>query len=207
MRVPVLPTLLVGLAVAVMIALGMWQLDRREQKESAIRRLAANISRPPVPFPSPPFGDALLFRRATATCPRVVTWSRESGRSASGMRGWRQIAGCAGEAGKQAFSIQLGISRDFGTTPRFAGGDVRGYISHAPDHRSLLSGMFDRSPTPLMLVADTPPTGLEANPPPDLSAVPNNHLAYAVQWFVFASVAAVIYALALRRRGAGHGPR
>jgi surfeit locus 1 family protein len=30
--------------------------------------------------------------------------------------------------------------------------------------------------------------------------VPNNHLAYAVQWFLFAGVAAVIYALALRRR-------
>ncbi|MBM3928735.1 MAG: SURF1 family protein, partial [Sphingomonadales bacterium] len=39
-----------------------------------------------------------------------------------------------------------------------------------------------------------------ANPAPDLSAVPNNHLAYAVQWFLFAVVAAIIYAMALRRR-------
>ena len=51
-----------------------------------------------------------------------------------------------------------------------------------------------------LLVADKPVPGLEANPGPDLSAVPNNHLAYAVQWFLFAAVAAVIYAIALRRR-------
>jgi surfeit locus 1 family protein len=31
--------------------------------------------------------------------------------------------------------------------------------------------------------------------------VPNNHLAYAVQWFLFAAVASVIYVLALRWRG------
>ena len=51
-----------------------------------------------------------------------------------------------------------------------------------------------------MLMADPPAPGLDANPGPDLSAVPNNHLAYAVQWFLFALVAAVIYAIAVRRR-------
>jgi len=30
--------------------------------------------------------------------------------------------------------------------------------------------------------------------------IPNNHLAYAVQWFLFAGIAGVIYALALKRR-------
>ena len=49
-------------------------------------------------------------------------------------------------------------------------------------------------------MTDTPAAGLEANPAPDLSSVPNNHLAYAVQWFIFAALAGIIYALALRRR-------
>ena len=57
-----------------------------------------------------------------------------------------------------------------------------------------------------MLVADPPLAGLDPNPGPDLSAVPNNHLAYAVQWFVFASLAALIYALALRRRTVAAAP-
>jgi surfeit locus 1 family protein len=30
--------------------------------------------------------------------------------------------------------------------------------------------------------------------------VPNNHLSYAVQWFLFAAIASVIYVLAVRRR-------
>ncbi len=51
-----------------------------------------------------------------------------------------------------------------------------------------------------MLVADTPAPGLKPNTPPDLDAVPNNHLAYAGQWFFFAAVAGIIYTLALRRR-------
>ena len=56
-------------------------------------------------------------------------------------------------------------------------------------------------PKTLMLVSDTPAAGLDANPGPDLSAVPNNHLAYAVQWFIFAALAGIIYGLALRWRG------
>jgi cytochrome oxidase assembly protein ShyY1 len=53
------------------------------------------------------------------------------------------------------------------------------------------------------LVADPPLAGLEANARPDPSDLPNNHLSYAVQWFLFAFVALVIYALAVRKRLAG----
>lgn len=39
-----------------------------------------------------------------------------------------------------------------------------------------------------------------ASAPPSPDTIPNNHLSYAVQWFLFAGIAAVIYALALRQR-------
>jgi surfeit locus 1 family protein len=51
-----------------------------------------------------------------------------------------------------------------------------------------------------MLIARVPATDLKAAAPPSPDDVPNNHLAYAVQWFFFAAVALVIYALALRKR-------
>src|SRR3546814_17082290 len=51
-----------------------------------------------------------------------------------------------------------------------------------------------------MLVADAPVAGLRASAVPNGADVPNNHLAYAVQWFLFAAAAAAIYILALRRR-------
>ena len=50
------------------------------------------------------------------------------------------------------------------------------------------------------LIADPPLAGLEANAKPDPNDIPNNHLSYAVQWFLFALTALVIYALALRKR-------
>ena len=35
---------------------------------------------------------------------------------------------------------------------------------------------------------------------PSDDSLPNNHRSYAVQWFLFAAVASIIYALALRKR-------
>ena len=56
-------------------------------------------------------------------------------------------------------------------------------------------------PVYIQLEAQTPPSGDLPVPvaPPDLSE--GSHLAYAVQWFIFASIAAVGYPLILRRLG------
>ena len=43
--------------------------------------------------------------------------------------------------------------------------------------------------------------------PPTIDTIPNNHLSYAVQWFSFAAILAIIYGLWMRRRLApGDGP-
>jgi cytochrome oxidase assembly protein ShyY1 len=52
----------------------------------------------------------------------------------------------------------------------------------------------------MRLIAAEPAPGLKASAPPSPESIPNNHLAYAVQWFIFAAMAAIIYGLALRRR-------
>ncbi|MBS0283075.1 MAG: SURF1 family protein, partial [Proteobacteria bacterium] len=96
--------------------------------------------------------------------------------------------------------VQLGTTRDPDAKVRWGGGKVSGWISHAPDARPLIAGLFDHVPRELLLVADTPAPGLAANSRPDIGIVPNNHFAYAIQWFFFAAVASVIYVLAVRRR-------
>ncbi len=190
-RVPVLPTLLVTLAVAAMIALGLWQLlIRLPEKEAQLRQLAANPTRPALAFPPFP-DDSLLFRRTSGECLQPVT-IRLAG---AGAAGFRAIADC-----RTGMTVQLGTTRDPDAHVAWQGGKVSGYLSHTPDARPLLATIFDHSPKRLMLIADTPPAGLTRNTPPDLSAVPNNHLAYAGQWFFFAAVASVIYVLALKRR-------
>jgi cytochrome oxidase assembly protein ShyY1 len=52
----------------------------------------------------------------------------------------------------------------------------------------------------MRLVAASPPPGLEPSAPPSLASIPNNHRSYALQWFSFAAIALIIYALALRKR-------
>lgn len=192
MKVPVLPTLVVGIAVAAMIALGLWQLTvRRPEKAAELTRLAANPARPTIAFPAAP-DDALLFRHATLDCRAPVALRR----AGAGNAGYRVIATCAG--GQQ---VQLGTTRAPTGADGWAGGAVSGRISHAPDARPMIARVFDRTPAPLLLVADRPAAGLAANPTPDWRLVPDNHLSYAVQWFLFAGIASVIYLLALRHRG------
>lgn len=203
-RVPILPTLLVALAVAAMIALGVWQLDRRQEKLALLDRYTANQHLPTIALP--PFPDeSVLFRRAGAMCLQPVAWHSEAGRAADGAMGWRQIAECRTGAEGPGFMVQLGIAPKLGIKPEWKGGMVRGYITHAPQHRALIQGLWSRAPQRLMLVSDAPLPGLKPNAAANLGDIPNNHLAYAVQWFIFAALAAIIYAIALHRR-AGAAP-
>ncbi|WP_294313921.1 SURF1 family protein [uncultured Sphingomonas sp.] len=195
-RIPLIPTIVVALAVSAMIGLGLWQLlDRAPKKEAYLAQLAANPAKPPIAFPRFP-DDRLLFRRASGLCVRV-TGQRLAG---AGKAGFRLIADCATGAEGPGMLVQLGTTTDPAYKDTWTGGPVTGFISHAPDARSLIGSLFDHTPQRLMIVADRPAPGLSANGQPDLSSVPNNHLSYAVQWFLFAAIAATIYALALRRR-------
>lgn len=200
-RVPIAATLLVALAVAAMIGLGIWQLQRLHQKEALLARLAADHDLPAMTFPRVPLGDDLLFRRAGAFCLQPTAWRSEGGHDARGKSGWRQIAQCRTGAEGPGFAVQIGVAGAPNIKPQWRGGAVTGYLAYLPDHQPLIAGAFGKgAPKTLMLVADPPLAGLAANPPADLTSVPNNHLAYAVQWFVFAGVAAIIYTLAVRRR-------
>ncbi|MBB5711425.1 SURF1 family cytochrome oxidase biogenesis protein [Sphingomonas xinjiangensis] len=195
-RVPIIPTLLVMLAVAAMIGLGVWQLaDRRPKKLAFLEQLAANPAKPPIAFPRTT-DDRLLFRRVSAMCLQPLSGRIEG----AGAAGFRWIVECRTGAEGPGMTVQLGTTRDPLAKPVWKGGMVQGYLSHAPDSRPMVAALFDHTPQRLMLVADTPPPGLAANAAPDLSSVPNNHLAYGVQWFLFAAVATVIYVLALRLR-------
>lgn len=201
MKLPVIPTIIVALAVAAMIGLGMWQLDRRGQKEAMIARYAGNRSLPVMAFPRPPIGDEHLFRRASAMCLEVVGWSEQAGRAENGRKGWRHIAECRTGVEALMTKFDMGVSTAPGVVPVWKGGEVTGTITHAPDATPLLASLFGkRPPRTLMLVAEKPAPGLAESARPDPSSVPNNHLAYAVQWFLFALAAAVIYFLALRWR-------
>jgi cytochrome oxidase assembly protein ShyY1 len=181
-RLPILPTLVVLIAVGIMIRLGFWQLDRLHQKEAMLARYAASQSlSSAVPWPAPGRQDEVLYRHSSVSCASVRGISSVSGQNDRGQAGYAHIADCTLADGGRAHVV-LGWS-PAPTPPAWSGGDAIGWIAPGP-----------------RLVAHPPLAGLAPNAKPDPRDIPNNHLAYAVQWFLFAAVALVIYAIALRKR-------
>ena len=72
-RLPLLPTLIVAAAIAVMVALGIWQLQRAHWKDGLLADYAQAATLPPIAWPAVPQPkDAPLFRRATGFCLNVT---------------------------------------------------------------------------------------------------------------------------------------
>lgn len=188
--IPLLPTLLVAAAALTMIALGIWQLRRAETKEALLARYAAvETTAAMVTWPRDEAGrEASLYRRSRVACERVLERRMTAGRNAADEPGWAQVARCALDGGGEA-EVVLGWSLAPQPVP-WAGGVAEGIVAPAGRHGA-------------RLVADPPLAGLIANAAPDPGDLPNNHLAYAVQWFFFAATAVTIYAIALRKRLAG----
>lgn len=201
-RLPLIPTIIVAAAVVTMIALGVWQIDRAGQKANLIALYRANLARPAMTFPAQgPVPREAMFRSSSVTCIEVVGWRTEGGRSADGVGGSRYIAECRTGAEGPGALVDLGVSQDPGVKPRWPGGVASGMITTEPDHSSMIARLFGSGPVlSPMLVADRPADGLRASAKPSPDTVSNNHRAYAVQWFLFAAAALVIYALALRKR-------
>jgi surfeit locus 1 family protein len=188
--VPLLATVLVLAAVVTMIGLGLWQLGRLREKEALLAYYARAGANPAeVGFPIAKAGKALLYRHARLTCEQVTSASFIAGRNLKGESGLARLVRCTARGGEA--DVVLGWSRA-PTAANWTGGEVTGII--APGG---VNGV--------KLVADPPLAGLAPNARPDPREIPNNHLSYAVQWFLFATTAMVIYLLALRarwRRGA-----
>lgn len=189
-KVPVVATVIVLIAVAIMIRLGFWQIGRLHQKEAMLAGYQAAQGQSGVR--AWPDGAAGIlpqsYSRVATECVGVVKVAAQAGQNANHQAGWAQVADCTLPHGYKS-RIVLG----WGSQPAavdWRGGAVQGtYVSKGEDEA--------------IIVADPPLAGLQANATPDPRNIPNNHLAYAVQWFLFALVALVIYALAVRKRVRG----
>lgn len=185
-RIPIIPTIIVAAAVVTMIALGFWQLDRMGQKEALLAHYArTRTMSSSVPFPQGEGAVAkALYRHSEIDCTRVLSRRSVPGIAFDGRTGLAQMVRCALPDGREA-DVALGFSVD-PAPAKWDGGKVIGFL--APDGKEA------------KLIAAPPQAGLGPLKQPDPSAIPNNHLAYAVQWFLFALTALVIYGFALRKR-------
>ncbi|HET9813524.1 MAG TPA: SURF1 family cytochrome oxidase biogenesis protein [Sphingomicrobium sp.] len=192
-RLPLFATAVVALAVAAMIALGVWQLQRAQWKAGLLAKFRHAEQRPPIAWPTVmPDKDALpLFRHATGVCLRPVGKRAVAGENRRGETGYVQIVDCTTGAEGPGMSVEVGWSKNPNAKVNWAGGPVSGII--VPDRRSMIR-----------LVAASAPPGLEPSAPPRVESVspvtPAGHRMYAFTWFALAATALLIYGLAVRKK-------
>ena len=193
-RPPLLPTAIVALAVPALAMLGVWQLDRAQWKEALLGRLAANAQAPVIAKPADLMArrSELSFRRVSTICREVRPWPPSAARSVDGRAGYRQQIWCHEGQGEPVL-VSLGVAAN----PALKVVPAPGAVFTGP-----LVPRNGHSPEdpPFVLIAEAPVAPLAAEAPPTLAGIPNNHRAYAVQWFLFAGILMMIYGVWLRQR-------
>jgi surfeit locus 1 family protein len=193
-RFPLVPTIIVVAAIALLVRLGIWQLHQAERKRALLASYAAAESMPPIAWPTVPLKDAdlPLFRHATGVCLRVIGQRASGGENRSGEPGYVHILDCATGAEGPGMSVEVGWAKNPDVRVAWPGGPVSGII--VPDRRNRMR-----------LVAASAPSGLEPSRTPDVSTAspitPAIHLGYAATWFALALAALIIYIVAVMKRG------
>lgn len=197
-QLPLIPTILVVAAAGVMVWLGFWQLGRADEKAALIAEFETALADEERITFSGFDEDEALYSRAMFLCEEVIAISQRAGRNARGQSGYAQIATCETGGAKSYEPIELtdyviervDVSLGWSGVPtpvEWAGGEVIGRVAPPGEE-------YGR------VVADPPLVGLQPLAKPDPNDLPNNHLAYAGQWFFFALTALVIYFFAVRSR-------
>src|SRR5690606_17279272 len=119
----------VAAAVATMIGLGVWQLQRAEWKAGLIASFEqAQAFSSTVPWPRDERAlEASAFRWSGFECDRVVAMRAGAGTHVDGTKGWQHIARCALDGGGEA-EVALGWSPQRPAL-HSDGGETRGVIA------------------------------------------------------------------------------
>jgi surfeit locus 1 family protein len=211
-RIPIFPTLLTIVMLAVLVSLGVWQLQRREWKAALIAQLEAAQTQPllqPVDFLRAMQGEASVqYRRAELPCSpgRVLPYDLKGGSSLSGVSGYLVLVSCRPNRKPPDIVAVAGWTQrpDAAAVELVVDTVFRGTIIERP---------YGDAPTrpQFMLIPDTAVPPLERSRMPTPADLPDNHLSYAGQWFGLAGVLIIIYGLWLRGRLRGEtvavGPR
>jgi surfeit locus 1 family protein len=209
-RIPVIATLVVGLAVAAMISLGLWQIRRAHWKEGLLASYQAAAGAPALDgIPKGANVDTLAFRRAHLFCTVTTLPTQLGGASGAGAPGFRNMVGCRLTDGR-VIMADIGWSA-INAKPAFPaiGERIEASGRLIPDE-PLADRLFPKGQAGLLtvlIVMDSPAVGFQPSIAPSIADIPNNHRAYAAQWFLFAATALIIFLLAVRRRDRAARPK
>lgn len=201
----IIPLLIGLLGGAILISLGIWQVNRLAWKQSVLAEIDARIADAPVALPATPDPQADRYLPVTAT-------GRFTGEQIDILVSRKQIG--PGVRVVEAFETADGrrilvdrgfVPQDARSVPRLSGpATVEGNL-HWPDEVDSYTPPPDAT-TGLWFARDVPamaaalnteptfivarrPTGGDIEPMPvDSSGIPNDHMNYAITWFSLAAV-------------------
>lgn len=199
-------TLFTLVALAILVGLGQWQLDRRVWKADLIARYEAASRLPPVEprdfFKSMVGEKDLAYRRGVADCrPGLVRpYDLRGGVSATGQGGYWILVNCGDQRRSPDLVVAIGWAGRPDVPPIRVDTTVAGTL--------LLHPYGDAPDRPrFLLVAERPVPPLLAARQPDPRDLPDNHLGYALTWFGLAAALLGVYLVYIRPRApAPHRP-
>lgn len=201
-RIPIIPTIVTTVGILTLCGLGRWQLERREWKRDLIASLEAARTLPPVSpaeFRAAMAGAiSVQYRRAAISCHAGERrpYDLRPGSSAGGTSGFYVLVSC------RPNDLPPDIVAVAGWTRRADAKDLTLFLDHELAGVVIQNPYGDAPSRPrFMLIPDTAIAPLERSRQPQPDDLPDNHLAYAGQWFGLAIALAAIYGLWLRRRG------
>ncbi|MFN3353524.1 MAG: SURF1 family protein [Brevundimonas sp.] len=225
-RFPWILTVLTFAALALLIALGTWQVRRLAWKEGLIAAAEAAAGAPPAPLTQVLAGPAPEFRRVTADCPGLASAPYVELQSIDeGRAGSRLVSLCVFDPSRPPILVDRGFVADtisarppvqVSATPVRVEGVLRepgrpSALTPAPvegrfygrDAEAMARALGHEGPVQSLTLFATGSTNpdwaaLEPSAPP--AAFSNNHLGYAITWFGLAVVLAGFYIALLRRR-------
>lgn len=225
-RLPVGLTLVTAISLAILVTLGVWQLQRLAWKRELLAHVAALQSAPARPIDQVLTTDAGLdFARVTAVCPGLATAPYVKLYSlVDGQIGVRLISACIltkgpygsilVDRGFLAETVTERPSQSISTVPTPVTGVLRqpdkaNFVTPAPqndqyysrDVVAMAKALKAERPAPVMLFAET-----SSNPelkgllplavPAEIS---NRHMEYALTWFGLAAALLGVYVAVLVR--------
>lgn len=223
---PVLLTLAALVLLALLLALGTWQVQRLQWKVGLMDAADAAATLPPVPLSQVIDDEGAEFRQVVVVCRGLNTAPFVQLRTIDqGEPGMRLVSTCALDDGRtimvdRGFVHQdnaerpavdaaselpvavMGVLRE-PTKPSAMTPPAEGLMFYARDNQAMARALgADGALSHWTLYALTPTNpemaALRPSAPP--AAFTNNHLGYALTWFGLAAALIILYTVLLRRR-------
>ena len=206
---------------ALLVSLGLWQLQRLEWKRDILERIETTIAGPAAPLPATPYPEAQKYqpvdlqgtigegelhvlvsvKRVGAGYRIIAPFTTEDGRTILLDRGFVATEDKAAERQTGAAHITGNLhwpdDRN-GSTP---GNDVEGNIWFARDIEQMARVLGTEPVLVIVRAEDPTPPGVTPLPV-DTSGIPNDHLQYAITWLSLAAIWLImtaVYVLRMRK--------